>query len=61
MSEGVFLTEEQRLELDAKRLDFERHNVWRLLSKDGTNGWKYPCLCSRCQSGEMPEPDVREG
>lgn len=53
------LTQEQRDELDAQRLDFERHNVWKVLSNNGTNGWKYPCLCSRCNADAI-KPDVRE-
>lgn len=56
MLDRPLLTQAQRDELDAQRLDFERHNVWKVLSNNGTNGWKYPCLCSRCNI----KPDVRE-
>lgn len=54
------LTQKQRDELDAQRIDMERHNVWRVLSNDGTNGWKYPCMCKSCNR-DLPEPDIREG
>lgn len=60
MLDRPLLTQEQRDKLDAQQLDWERHNMWRILSQDGTNGWKCPCLCSKCQSGETPQPDIRE-
>lgn len=61
MTEGVFLTQQQREALNAQRLDWERHNVWRLLTKDGTQkGSCGPCLCSKCQA-ELAQPDIRDG
>ena len=61
MLDRPLLTQAQRDELDAQRLDFERHNVWKVLSNNGTNGWKYPCLCSQCNGNiELVKPDVQE-
>ena len=51
----VFLTAEQKLALERQRLDWQRHNLWMLLSNNGTNGWKYPCLCSKCNVTDVRE------
>lgn len=44
----ALLTPQQDKSLHDLKLDMQRHNLWRMLSADGTNSWPYRCLCSRC-------------